>query len=403
MLNDEFNGITRNPGLDLYPAHLRASIDEANELVYDAINNDVYKCGFAKKKDDRVLVPDLGSLTSIHDRARELFYYLKGGQVDYGEEHSKACSHNRFGRIYHTGHYPICYEHNPVHFVGHSAGAQVVRVLQQMLADKIEHTPFNRIGETQTILRLLSVVLHSTPDRDNYWKMMHKYIGSDVTSLVTLPVIIFEPMTMLQKMAELMEYCELLDKADECEDPYMRMVYASTWAVSVYFAYQRTWKPFNPILGETYEMVNHQGITFLAEQVSHHPPMGVAHCENEHFTYDITSKVKTKFLGNSLEIYPVGRTRVTLKKSGVVLDLVPPLTKVNNPIFGRTWVDSPGEMVMTNLTIRDKVVLYFQPCGWFGSAAALTASALGMSGSTVAPPRRGCGPWPRSSGKWLTV
>ena len=39
-------------------------------------------------------------------------------------------------------------------------------------------------------------------DRDGYWKMMHKYIGSDVTSLVTLPVIIFEPMTMLQKMAE---------------------------------------------------------------------------------------------------------------------------------------------------------------------------------------------------------
>jgi hypothetical protein len=28
-------------------------------------------------------------------------------------------------------------EHNPVHFVGHSAGAQVVRVLHQMLADKV--------------------------------------------------------------------------------------------------------------------------------------------------------------------------------------------------------------------------------------------------------------------------
>ncbi|CAN6471778.1 unnamed protein product [Victoria cruziana] len=39
-------------------------------------------------------------------------------------------------------------------------------------------------------------------ERDSYWKMMHKYIGSDVTSMVTLPVIIFEPMTMLQKMAE---------------------------------------------------------------------------------------------------------------------------------------------------------------------------------------------------------
>ncbi|KAH1115201.1 hypothetical protein J1N35_008579 [Gossypium stocksii] len=60
-------------------------------------------------------------------------------------------------------------------------------------------------------------------------------------------------------------------------------------------------------------------------------------------------------------------TRVTLKRDGVVLDLVPPLTRVNNLIFGRTRVDSPGEMIMTNLTTGDKVVLYFQPCGWFGS------------------------------------
>jgi hypothetical protein len=36
---------------------------------------------------------------------------------------------------------------------------------------------------------------------------MQNYIGADVTSLVTLPVIIFEPMTMLQKMAEV---CYLL-------------------------------------------------------------------------------------------------------------------------------------------------------------------------------------------------
>ncbi|MBA0615830.1 hypothetical protein Godav_015940, partial [Gossypium davidsonii] len=165
---------------------------------------------------------------------------------------------------------------------------------------------------------------------------------------------------------ELMEYSNLLDLADECEDPYMRLVYTTSWAISVYYAYQRTWKPFNPILGETYEMVNHGGITFIAEQVSHHPPMSAGHAENEHFIYDISSKVKTKFLGNSIDIYPLGRTRVTLKRDGTVFDLVPPPTKVNNLIFGRTWVDSPGEMIMTNLTTGDKAVLYFQPCGWFG-------------------------------------
>ncbi|XP_058090829.1 oxysterol-binding protein-related protein 3C-like [Magnolia sinica] len=95
--------------------------------------------------------------------------------------------------------------------------------------------------------------------------MMQKYIGSDVTSMVTLPILIFESMTMIQKVAEMLEYSHLLDLADECEDPYMRMVYATSWAISVYYAYQRTWKPFNPILGEIYEMVNHGGITFLAE------------------------------------------------------------------------------------------------------------------------------------------
>jgi triacylglycerol esterase/lipase EstA (alpha/beta hydrolase family) len=87
----------------------------------------------AEKKDDRVLVPDLGSLSSVHDRARELFYYLKGGRVDYGEEHSRACGHSRFGRVYARGHYPMWDAEHPVHLVGHSAGAQVIRLLQQML------------------------------------------------------------------------------------------------------------------------------------------------------------------------------------------------------------------------------------------------------------------------------
>ncbi|CAN6326658.1 unnamed protein product [Urochloa humidicola] len=50
MLNTEFDEFAENPDLDLYPAHLQASIDEINELVYEGINIGVYKCGFAKQQ-----------------------------------------------------------------------------------------------------------------------------------------------------------------------------------------------------------------------------------------------------------------------------------------------------------------------------------------------------------------
>ena len=45
-------------------------------------------------------------------------------------------------------------------------------------------------------------------------------------------------------------------------------------------------------------------------QVSHHPPIGVGHGENDNWTYDIVSAPSTKFLGNSVEIYPVGKPRL---------------------------------------------------------------------------------------------
>ena len=48
------------------------------------------------------------------------------------------------------------------------------------------------------------------------------YIGMDITSLVQLPLFIMEPYTMLQKVAEIMEYTELLDRAAATADPYER-------------------------------------------------------------------------------------------------------------------------------------------------------------------------------------
>jgi putative glutathione S-transferase len=47
MMNSEFDEFG-NAALDLYPATLRSTIDEINAFIYDAINDGVYRCGFAK-------------------------------------------------------------------------------------------------------------------------------------------------------------------------------------------------------------------------------------------------------------------------------------------------------------------------------------------------------------------
>eukprot|EP01135_Chromosphaera_perkinsii_P005604 Nk52_evm18s355 gene=Nk52_evmTU18s355 len=51
MLNSEFNALAKNPKLDTYPAKLQKKIDEVSQMIYDGINNGVYKVGFATKQD----------------------------------------------------------------------------------------------------------------------------------------------------------------------------------------------------------------------------------------------------------------------------------------------------------------------------------------------------------------
>lgn len=73
-----------------------------------------------------------------------------------------------------------------------------------------------------------------------------------------------------QRLCEELEYSDLLDKASELSDPYDRLVYVAAFAVSAYGpSYHRAGsKPFNPLLGETYECVREdKGFKFIAEQV----------------------------------------------------------------------------------------------------------------------------------------
>jgi putative glutathione S-transferase len=50
MLGTVFAPVASHP-VDLYPERLRGEIDELNDLVYDTVNNAVYKAGFARRQD----------------------------------------------------------------------------------------------------------------------------------------------------------------------------------------------------------------------------------------------------------------------------------------------------------------------------------------------------------------
>ncbi|MEL6500161.1 MAG: glutathione S-transferase family protein [Cyanobacteria bacterium J06623_1] len=50
ILNSEFNQFARHSDFDLYPAELKAIIDEWNDKIYHRVNNGVYRCGFAQSQ-----------------------------------------------------------------------------------------------------------------------------------------------------------------------------------------------------------------------------------------------------------------------------------------------------------------------------------------------------------------
>lgn len=51
ILNSQFNAFAKYPTLNLYPEELQETIDNWNEKIYHAINNGVYRCGFAQTQD----------------------------------------------------------------------------------------------------------------------------------------------------------------------------------------------------------------------------------------------------------------------------------------------------------------------------------------------------------------
>uniref|UniRef100_A0A3Q3JCQ6 PH domain-containing protein n=1 Tax=Monopterus albus TaxID=43700 RepID=A0A3Q3JCQ6_MONAL len=172
----------------------------------------------------------------------------------------------------------------------------------------------------------------------NLWNILRNNIGKDL-SKVSMPVELNEPLNTLQRMCEELEYSELLDKAAETEDPFERMVLVAAFAVSGYSStyYRAGSKPFNPLLGETYECIREdKGFCFFSEQV-HLCTIGASmFCFSD-------VRWKNKFWGKSMEILPIGT--VTF---GDHYEWNKVTTCVHNILSGRRWIEHYGEITIRN-------------------------------------------------------
>ncbi|XP_027367707.1 oxysterol-binding protein-related protein 1C-like isoform X2 [Abrus precatorius] len=179
------------------------------------------------------------------------------------------------------------------------------------------------------------------------WSMIKDNIGKDLTK-VCLPVYFNEPLSSLQKCFEEMEYSYLLDQAYEWGrrgNSLMRILYVAAFAVSGYASTEgRICKPFNPLLGETYE-ANYpdKGLRFFSEKVSHHPMIVACHCEGTGWKFWGDSNLKSKFWGRSIQLDPVGILTLEFD-DGEVFQWSKVTTSIYNLILGKLYCDHYGTM-----------------------------------------------------------
>lgn len=192
---------------------------------------------------------------------------------------------------------------------------------------------------------------------------------------MTLPVSFNEPTSLLYRCGEDMEYVDLLDLASERADSIERLMYVAAFAASEYAStIGRVAKPFNPLLGETFEYVRpDKNYRFFIEQVSHHPPIGAAWAEAPNWTYWGESHVKSKFYGKSFDIDPLGtwflKLRPTIGGKEDFYTWKKVTSSVIGIITGNPTVDNYGIMEIKNWTTGEVAEIEFKARGWTASSA----------------------------------
>jgi len=219
---------------------------------------------------------------------------------------------------------------------------------------------------------------------------LRKNVGKDL-STISMPVSANEPISLLQKVAEQMEYSSLLDAAASPSLPSLhRLLHVAAFAVSSFAALRikerALRKPFNPMLGETFELVRgDRNFRFLAEKISHRPVRLAYVAESEKWSLAQSPLPTQKFWGKSVELITEGRTRLVLHESGERFSWTPATCFLRNIIAGEKYIEPVGTMTVTNEASGESAVVTFKVNkGMFsGRSEDVVVQAFGADGEEL--------------------
>ncbi|KAI5467136.1 Oxysterol-binding protein-domain-containing protein [Mariannaea sp. PMI_226] len=209
---------------------------------------------------------------------------------------------------------------------------------------------------------------------------VRKNVGKDL-STISMPVSANEPLSGLQKMAEQLEYAQLLNQASKQSSPTDRLLFVAAFAVSQFSGVRAkeraVRKPFNPLLGETFELVRSEkeipgGFRLLVEKVSHRPVVLAMHADSASWSFSQSPAPGQKFWGKSAEITTDGRVRIVLRLSDGREERYSwniATMFLRNVVMGEKYVEPVGTMHVLNDSSGHKAAVEFKSKGMFGGRA----------------------------------
>jgi len=198
-------------------------------------------------------------------------------------------------------------------------------------------------------------------------------VGQDLLR-VSLPSAFVYPYSGLELGAtRALDYFELIQKANEIDDPVKRFLQVISYYVSKTKSEKFEKKPSNPILGENHYCwteTNNGPVHYLAEQVSHHPPISAYAVESKSDQINVLVNFESqgiKFYGNSVGITIIRGEQIQLKKfdETYLITKAFPDIWIRNVILGTKRESWEGEIVITCHKSNLRAVLFFKEEGWW--------------------------------------